>query len=165
MALRHGNPVGLRFRQWPDMAGMDEAAFGREEAAVERAGELRMGRIERADGGLDVGPGEKRRRAGDAIVRLHRVAQRVHRDIADIMVMPAIAPGPAAARVENVEGLAVQQLAHCRCRGIRPGAQHGRRRNAGARHGRGIMGGEAEAGERDIGEIRADRMDARIIRA
>ena len=89
-------------------------------------------------------------------------AQHILADIADIMVMRRIAPGPAAAEIEHVETLAMEKFGNqfgIVARGL---ADRGDGEEAAARHGARIMRREQHSGERDIGDIAAHRMDSPI---
>jgi len=88
--------------------------------------------------------------------------QRIERDIADIAVVRAEAPGPVAARIDHRETFAAQQFGN----GDRfvGGALADRRydgETAMIERTR-IMRGEDTVGERDVGDVAADRVDAAV---
>src|SRR3546814_11191498 len=76
--------------------------------------------------------------------RENRFAQRVHGNIADIMVMHAIAPCPTASDVYRLEPLSVHESGYGRCgnMGFRPKCSS--RRSTPNWQGGGIMGREIE---------------------
>src|SRR3546814_19445256 len=83
-------------------------------------------------------------------------SERGRRDIADIMVVPAKAPGPFAADVENGELLAQQKLADRLVRLFRRTPHHHGRVNAPPCLGLYIVRCENLPGERQIGAIRSE---------
>ena len=88
--------------------------------------------------------------------------QRIERDIADIAVVRAEAPGPVAARIDHRETFAAQQFGN----GDRfvGGALADRRydgETAMIERTR-IMRGEDAIGKRDVGDVAADRVDAPV---
>src|SRR3546814_18072748 len=89
-------------------------------------------------------------------------SERGRRDIADIMVVPAKAPGPFAADVENGELLAQQKLADRLVRLFGRTPHHHGRVNAPPCLGLYIVRCENLPGERQIVDIGAEGVNARI---
>src|SRR6185369_2457218 len=80
------------------------------------------------------------------------------RDIADIMIMPAIAPGPTARDIQHVEIFAQEQLRDSRGAGLGSAAHHGEGDPAAALLRTGIMGSEDFARELQVCDILPNRI-------
>jgi hypothetical protein len=91
--------------------------------------------------------------------RLFLMLQRMDRNVADIAVMAAIAPGPVTCNVEHVKILTVQQFGNRFMILAALLANHRLRRGTAHRHWRGIMRCKHFAGERNIRQVAAMRRD------
>ncbi len=79
------------------------------------------------------------------------------------MIFAAVTPGPIAGDVQHGELLAGGELGQ-RLAVIGAGAAQGGGGREAAGQGTGVMGGDQLAGQRDIGDVLAIGMDARIER-
>src|SRR5690606_41259662 len=89
--------------------------------------------------------------------RFMLMLQRMDRQITDITVMFAIAPGPVPDNIEKLEIFTVQEFRHGFVILATLLADHGLWRGAAHRHWRDIMRREHVSGQRNIGKIVAIR--------
>src|SRR3546814_14986474 len=99
---------------------------------------------------------------GDDVGGRLRLDQSDRLDIADIMVVAAIAPGPTAGEFEDGELLARQELGSRLALARRRGKNEGRTRAALPDERAGVVRREELAGEGHIGEVAAIGVDARV---
>lgn len=105
---------------------------------------------------------DRRRKLADDVGGLDRMGQRDRLDIADPMVGDAIAPGHAPRIFEHRKLFAWEQLGDGVVLVEGSLAQVGRVRPAGADQGPRIMGRDDPSGERDVGDVAAIGVGARV---
>lgn len=145
------------------MGGWDEAAVGREEAVAFVTANPRTHRQPGDGGGVDVRLGKDGGGCGgDDVGGRERLDEGDRLDIADIVIVAAIAPGPMTGDFEDGELLAGQQLGGRLAITSRRGVDEGAMGSAASDEGTGIMRSEEVAGQGDVGKIPAIGVDAVI---
>src|SRR3990167_2443178 len=157
LALGGGDPVFLERSGWKDMAPMHRALFRDDEIAFLDPGDPRPGGQCVHHRRLYVRLRKDRSQpGGDIVGRVHDTrSQRIRLQIADIAVMLAKAPGPAAGYVKKMERLAKEQLRYGAgaCRAAL--SQESAAARAMHRLCLGVMRGEQDASEAYVRKVSA----------